>query len=191
MDLRYSQLENACQSADISSYIDGELSPSRELELELHFSGCESCLAELNLQKKFLIALDHALESEEEIDVPANFTQVVVANAESRVNGLRRPAERFHAFFVCFGLFLVIIFALGSSGSRTAFDALFVVLDKVTAVGSFAAHVAYDIAIGAVIVIRSLASQVVFGSSLTLLFPGLAAVYLFVVSRVMSLVGRG
>ncbi|MGH9820010.1 MAG: anti-sigma factor family protein, partial [Pyrinomonadaceae bacterium] len=145
MDLHQPQFESECLSSDISSYIDGELTPTRELELEMHFAGCESCLGELNLQKKFLIALDHALESEDEIEVPSNFTQVIVANAESRVSGLRRPAERFHAFFVCIGLFLIIVFALGSSGSRTAFDALFVVFDKVAAVGSFAAHVAYDI----------------------------------------------
>jgi len=125
------------------------------------------------------------------VDVPEDFTRIVVANAESRVSGLRRPAERFHAFFVCSGLFLVIIFALGSSGSRTALDALFVVFDKVAAVGCCASHLAYDIAIGAVIIIRSLVSRLVLESSFSLLFPGIAAVYLFVVSRLMSLINRG
>jgi anti-sigma factor RsiW len=183
------QFEFDCPSAEISLYIDGELTPARELELEKHFAVCETCLAELNLQKKFLIALDHALEGEE-IDLPTNFTQVVVANAESHVSGLRRPSERMNAFFVCSGLFLIIVFAIGASGSNTAFDAFFVVIEKAVAVGSFIAHAAYDIAIGAVIIIRSLTSRLVLDSPLTLLLPGVAAVYLYVASRLIALINR-
>jgi anti-sigma factor RsiW len=191
MNLQNSKFEIDCPSAEISSYIDGELTPRRELELEQHFAACESCLAELNLHKKFLIALDHALDSEVEVGLPANFTQIVVANAESQVRGLRRPSERFNAFFVCSGLFLIIIFALGASGSHTAIDAFFVVFEKVAAVGSFAAHAAYDLTIGAVIILRSLASHIVFNSTLALLFPGVAAVYLYIVSRIVALINRG
>lgn len=188
MNSHVSKFEIECPSAEISSYIDGELSPIRELELEMHFAGCESCTAELNLQKKFLIALDHALESENEIDLPANFTKVVVANAESNVRGLRMRSERVNAFLVFVGLFLVIVFALGASGSHTAFDAFFVVLEKVAAVASFAAHVVYDVAVGAVAILRSLSSHIVLDSSLTILFPGASAVYLFLVSRLATLI---
>jgi anti-sigma factor RsiW len=62
MDLRNSNLSYECPSVEISSYIDGELTPRREIALEKHFAVCESCTSELNLQKKFLIALYHALE---------------------------------------------------------------------------------------------------------------------------------
>src|SRR5215510_3321057 len=182
MDLRNAQPERDCPSEEISSYIDGELTPSRELELEMHFASCESCRAELNLQKKFLIALDHALESEAEVDLPANFTRLVVANAESRVSGLRRRSERFNAFFVCSGLFLIIIFALGASGSNTALDAVFVILEKIAAVASFAVHMVYDIAVGAVVILRSLASRFVMDSSIKLLYPGIAFVYIYIIS---------
>jgi len=190
MDLEREQPEFDCPSGEISSYIDGELLPSRELELERHFISCETCRSELNLQKKFLIALDHALESEEEIDLPANFTKVVVANAESRVSGLRRRSERYNAFFVCAGLFLIIIFALGASGTNTALDGFFVVVQKLVAVGGFVVHMIYDIAIGAVIILRSLASRFVLDSSIKLLFPGLAVVYIYIVSRLISLISR-
>jgi len=190
MDLRNAQPERDCPSEEISSYIDGELTPSRELELEMHFASCESCRAELNLQKKFLIALDHALESEAEVDLPANFTRLVVANAESRVSGLRRRSERFNAFFVCSGLFLIIIFALGASGSNTARDAVFVVFEKIAAVASFAVHMVYDVAVGAVVILRSLASRFVMDSSVKLLFPGIAFVYFYIVSRLTHLINR-
>jgi len=184
MDLEREQPEFDCPSGEISSYIDGELLPSRELELERHFISCETCRSELNLQKKFLIALDHALESEEEIDLPANFTKVVVANAESRVSGLRRRSERFNALFVCSGLFLIIIFALGASGSNTTLDGIAVVFEKVSAAGFFILHVAYDIAIGAISVLRSLSSHLILDSSVALLFPGIAAVYTLLIASI-------
>ena len=190
MDIERLQSKFDCPSGEISSYIDGELSPVRELELERHFLSCETCLAELNLQKKFLIALDHALEGEEEIALPVNFTKVVVANAESRVSGLRRRSERYNAFFVCAGLFLIIIFALGASGTNTALDGFFVVVEKLVAVGGFVVHLIYDIAVGAVVIIRSLTSRFIFDSSIKLLFPGIAVVYIYIVSRLTSLINR-
>lgn len=190
MELDPVQTAIDCPWDEISSYIDGELTPMRELQLERHFAACESCLGEVNLQKKFLIALDRALESEAEIDLPANFTEIVVANAESGVSGLRRRSERSNAFFVCAGLFLIIIFALGASGSRTALDAFFIVFEKAAAVGSFAVHVAYDIAVGAVVILRSLSSHIIEGSALSLLLPGAAAVYLYIVARLAMLLGR-
>jgi anti-sigma factor RsiW len=190
MNLERSQTEFDCPAGEISSFIDGELSPAREIELEKHFSSCESCRAELNLQKNFLIALDHALEDEEEVDLPANFTRVVVANAESRVSGLRRRSERFNAFFVCSGLFLIFIFALGASGSNSALDTFFVVVEKLVAVGSCAVHMIYEIAIGAVIILRSLASRFVLGSSAELLFPGIAVLFVYMVSHLTSLINR-
>jgi Putative zinc-finger len=184
MDIERLQSKFDCPSGEISSYIDGELSPVRELELERHFLSCETCLAELNLQKKFLIALDHALEGEEEIALPVNFTKVVVANAESRVSGLRRRSERFNALFVCAGLFLVIVFALGASGSNTTLDGIEVVFDKVSAIGLFIFHVAYDIAIGALSILRSLSSHLILDSSVALLFPGIAAVYTLLIAAI-------
>lgn len=188
MEEHISRSGSDCPSADISPYIDGELSPARELELEMHFAGCECCTAELNLQKKFLIALDQALEGEKEIELPINFTKVIVTKAESNVRGLRMRSERVNAFLVIVGLFLVIVFALGASGSHTAFDAFFVVLEKVAAVGSCAAHVVYDVAVGAVAVLRSLSSHIVLDSSLTILFPSASAFYLFLVSRLTTLI---
>ncbi len=90
-----------CPSPELSAYIDGELSRHDELELEQHVSGCGICTDDLNLQKSFLNALDYSLDEKNEIDLPCDFTQAVVANAESRVSGLRRPHERRNAAFIC------------------------------------------------------------------------------------------
>src|SRR5215207_7269746 len=88
------QIRTDCPRIEIAAYVDGELSPREEFDLEMHFAVCETCSAELNEQKKLLYALDFALENEDEIELPENFTKVVVATAESNVKGLRCPRER-------------------------------------------------------------------------------------------------
>ena len=95
-----------CPLDDIASYVDGELSPDEETEFEAHLAGCETCRTELNHQKEFLFALSSSLESENDIPLPKDFTRTIVANAESRVSGLRRPRERFTAIFICAVLFI-------------------------------------------------------------------------------------
>src|SRR5664279_3152743 len=104
-----------CPSDEIASYIDGELDLTRELELDAHFRECSICTDELNQQKQFVCSLDLSLKHERELELPANFTKTIVANAESTVSGLRRPRERFNAIFICAGLFLFVLFALGTN----------------------------------------------------------------------------
>src|SRR6188472_4506226 len=103
MDRVETNKKAACPSSDLSAYIDGELSPHDELELEMHIAGCRVCADDLNLQKSFLNALDSSLEEEAEIQLPKNFTKTVVANAESRVSGIRRPHELRNAALICGG----------------------------------------------------------------------------------------
>lgn len=151
---------------DIAAYIDGELTAREELELELHFGNCKACLAELNEQKKLLRVLNAALENERDVQMPADFTRVVVANAESRVSGLRRPQERFKALFVCAALFLLVLLGLGSE-TRTVFSAFGKFAEQFLAVVGFAWNLIYDAAYGAAIILRSLSQQIVFNSSVS------------------------
>ena len=178
--------KGACPSADISAYLDGELSPQREIELEKHFAGCPVCSEELNIQKTILCAISSSLENEREIELPENFTKVVVANAESRVSGLRRPRERYNAVFICAGLFFFCLFALGADSTKF-FGAAVQVFDQIAAVGVFVAHVAYDLAIGAVIILRSITSQFLSDSTFSFVVPGMFAVSLFILSRLALL----
>ena len=177
MDLVEINKKPACPSPDISAYIDGELSPHDELELEMHVAGCRVCADDLNLQKSFLNALDSSLDEEAEIRLPKNFTKTVVANAESRVSGLRRPHELRTAALICGGLILFSILTLGSN-TEMALRASATVFEKLLAVLASAGHVIYDLGLGSSIVLRSLATNFLFESG----GPALAFVVLFALS---------
>lgn len=169
MNLQTATTKKVCLNNEIAAYIDGELSPREELDLEMHFVVCPSCKSKLNEQKKLLCALDFVLESEKEIELPANFTKVVVANAESKVSGLRRPQERFKALFICATLFLLVLLGLGGE-TETVFNTFVKFGDQVLAVGGFAVHLIYDFAFAAAIILRSLSHQIVFNSAVSVAF---------------------
>ena len=171
-----------CPSDEIAAYIDGELISTREMELDAHFVTCELCAEELNQQKQFLNELDAGLKIRSEIDLPTNFTKTIVANAESTVSGLRRPRERFNALFICAGLFLFSLFALGTDASRI-FGGMAVAFDQIAAVGGFFAHLVYSIFLGMAIVVRSLAAQVRSDTVITVVLTATIAAFLMVVSR--------
>ena len=178
-----SQVNNfKCPSDEIASYIDGELDRACELELDAHFSECAICADELNQQKQFLCHLDSSLKQERELDLPANFTKTIVANAESTVSGLRRPRERFNAIFICAGLFLFVLFALGTDASRVL-DGVWVVFDQIMAVGGFFGHLVYSIFIGVSIILRSFAAQVRIDVVIAVVFTATVGVSLMFISR--------
>ncbi len=157
-----------CPSPELSAYIDGELSRRDELELEQHVSGCRTCTDDLNLQKSFLNALDYSLDEKNEIDLPCDFTRAVVANAESRVSGLRRPHERRNAAFICVALIMFSLFALGSS-SEIALAGTVAIFEKVLAVVLSAGHLVYDVALGSAIIFRTLSSKALLDSGTSVL----------------------
>jgi predicted anti-sigma-YlaC factor YlaD len=154
-----SELEVECPSIEIAAYLDGELSTEAEAKLEAHLSNCSICTRDLNDQKHFLNALNGSLNYVPEI--PADFTKRIVTNAESGVSGLRQKRERLNAVFVCVGLFFFALFTLGASAPGTI-TASFDIVGRMAAVLVFASHLVYDISIGAVIIMRSLAGQPAF-----------------------------
>lgn len=183
-------IENFCPRPSLAAYIDGELLPREELELEAHLAVCRTCAAELNEQKKLLCVLDFALEGEREIELPANFTEVIVTNAQSNVSGLRSPRERFKAFSVCLGLLFLGLFGLNGDAA-TIFNAFLKTVDKFAAVFSFVFHLIYNISIGTAVILRSLGSQFVTHSSIALIFLiAFLSVSLFAISRLFVRYGR-
>jgi hypothetical protein len=104
------------------------------------------------------------LENEKQIELPANFTKVVVTNAESKVNGLRRPQERSKALFVCAALFVLVILGLGGE-TKTVLNTFGKFAEQFLAVGGFVWNLIYDVSVGTAIVLRSLGSQFIFNSS--------------------------
>jgi anti-sigma factor RsiW len=187
MNRAETKISSICPSPELAAYIDGELSPHGELELEMHVAVCRTCARELNLQKSFLNALDSSLEIETEIELPKNFAKTVVANAESRVSGLRHPNELRNAALICGSLMIFSLFALGGSSGRSL-TAVVGVFDKLVAVVVSVAHVLYDVALGSSIVVRSLGSNFLFGSAgPALAFVALFALSLYLFSRLLRL----
>lgn len=184
MDSHATEIE--CPRREIAAYIDGELSPRDEIELEKHVAACRLCATELNEQKRLLCALDFALEGEREIRLPENFARVVVANAESAVSGLRSPNERFNAGFVVAALFLLFLVGLGGE-VKTLAAAFTHFGEQIFTVSVFTAHLIYNVAVGASIILRTFGSQVIFDSTtsgaFTIIF---LLVFLFAASRFAS-----
>jgi hypothetical protein len=154
------ELEIECPSIEIAAYLDGELSPDHELQLEAHLAKCVICTRDLNDQKHFINALNSSLVDGP--DLPADFTKRIVTNAESGVSGLRQKKERVNAVFVCCALFFFVLFTLGASAPGTIAASLDV-FGRIAAVFGFAGHLVYDISIGVVVIMRSLADQPAFG----------------------------
>ena len=173
-----------CSANEIAAYIDGELDSLRELELEAHFAGCEICALELNQQKQFLSSLYLSLKHEKEFELPANFTRSIVANAESKVSGLRRPRERFNALFICVALSLFVLFALGPDVGNL-FGRMAVVLDQIAAVAGFFGHIIYSFFVGAGVVLRTLGGQVPFPAAFSFVLFGVFAAIFLVFSRML------
>lgn len=170
MNLHTEKIEgNYCPRPEIVEYLDGELSPRAEFDLEMHFSGCKTCQEELNAQKKVSTTLEIMLEEEKEsIELPENFTKVVTAKAESNMDGLRSPKERSRALFICAILFLFLLFGLGTKGKAVLF-AMEKFTDQFLAVGGFVLHLFYTVALGFSAIFGSLCSKFIFGSTITIL----------------------
>jgi len=171
---------NDCPSIEIAAYIDRELTPDAEVSFESHLADCRICSEELNIQKQFVNALNSSLSDVHE--VPTDFTKRIVTHAESGVSGLRKPKERYNALFVCLGLFFFVLFTLGASAPG-AFAASFDVFMRVVAVVSFAGHLFYDIALGAIVIMRSISGQPEFFSVAAIVVVPLAIVLAFRISH--------
>jgi predicted anti-sigma-YlaC factor YlaD len=170
-----------CPRSDIAAYIDGELKPAEELALEAHLAICKICARELNEQKIFLSALNATLEREDEVDLPKDFTKVIVTSAESRVSGLRRSGERFNAVFICGALLLFVLFGLGGE-AVVMMGSASNPLDQAFSVLGMAGHMFYNLVLGTTLILSSISSQLVFGSAgtlflLAILFCALAVAF--------------
>ena len=174
-----------CPVDDIAAYIDGELDAAGEREMDAHFAECSACAEELNLQKQFLCSLESSLKQEDGLELPADFTKHVVANAESSVAGLRPARERFNALFICAALLLFVLFALGAD-ARRALEGATGVVDQIAAVGSFFGHFVYSFFLGVIIIMRAFGMQIrpdAIAAGLAGIFAVAALAYVFRIRR--------
>lgn len=81
----------------MSVYIDGCLSERDEAAVAAHLHGCGDCLAELNLQKELLGAIERIFHEVPPPAVPEGFANAVKTVADSEVRGLRSRSVRIGA----------------------------------------------------------------------------------------------
>lgn len=177
------KVDSICPRQEIAEYLDGELSSDEELDLEFHFSDCKICSEELNSQKMVSTSLEIMLDEEKkDIPLPANFTKIVTANAESNMDGMRNPKERSRALFICAMLFLLVLFGVGLEGETVSF-AFNRFADQFLAVGGFIWRLLYTLSLGVSAIFGSLFTKFVFSSTLSL---GLVIVALVLASITLS-----
>ena len=183
------ETKTACLTDDIAAYVDGELTPEREMELDIHFAACPRCLNELNEQKRFLRQLEFSLHEEQSLELPPDFTKLVVANAESSVSGLRRPGERYNALFIIVGLSLFVLFASGAEAGRVL-SGLSSLADQLAAVAGFFGHLIYSLFLGVVIVLRTIGSHASVDAFSVLALLAISILILTALSRRVLRTGR-
>lgn len=190
MDFVNSKIESLCPREDIGLYLDGELSPNDEILLEKHIAGCDICKEELNLQKQMLSALNFAFEQKNEVELPRDFTKIIVTKAESGVKGLRCKDERSKALFL--SLILLLMIAVGFSGENVKiYSILSSIGNQIATLSGFVFHFAYDISFGIAVILRNLCQKVVINSIFILLsISFLSLISIFFITRIFQKLAR-
>ncbi|HEV8587910.1 MAG TPA: zf-HC2 domain-containing protein [Pyrinomonadaceae bacterium] len=112
-----SSAQQTCPREEIAAYLDGELNGGALPVFEEHIKQCAECAAELRSQRQLLCTLEAAFSNSGRIKLPANFSRVVAAHAESDMRGLRHKSERRRALQLC-ALLGVAAFTLLGAASR-------------------------------------------------------------------------
>lgn len=107
---------------DVAAYLDDELDAGAAARFERHAKVCASCAAALGDQRRLLCVLDAAFgRAERQLELPANFTEVVKARAQSDMSSVRHGRERRRAVLYSAALAALSFALLGWQ----AWDALF------------------------------------------------------------------
>jgi len=182
MSYRTAQSNCEFSLANIAAYIDGELCDGQSEKMDEHFADCFACRIELNEQKQFLCGLNLSLKATDEIELPKNFTKLIVANAESSVGGLRQPRERYNALFVSVALLIFGLFALGPDAEVVLTGAASFI-ERVAAVAVVIGRAVYSFFFGLAIIVRTVLGYLGSDAGALLIFPTLVAAFLLFVSR--------
>lgn len=175
--------ERASDCADVSAYLDGELSAPESSSFERHVKFCVRCAESLDEQRRLLCLLDAAFSRAHKKDAPPpeDFVRVVKARAQTDVRGVRGGTERRRALaltaaLACLSLALVGFRAVGDAlrPLRTLADALAATLDMTL-------HTVAELFAGAALILRSVGRLLLSapgGGGLTFIFTALACALL-------------
>lgn len=165
-----------CEPENIAAYIEGDLHPSARLALEEHLKQCDSCVLELQEQRRFMCELDSAFSSSFDLAVPPNFAQVVAVRAESDMRGVRNTAEHKRALQFCILLGLAAFVFLGAAASKAEIAGAATSINKAAGILGLVARTIYEAAAGLASMARLLTRSLMASSPLA----GLAALLIIV-----------
>jgi anti-sigma factor RsiW len=149
---------HACQ--DVAAYLDGELDAIQGTRFEQHTKTCAPCATALREQRRLLCVLDAAFgDSQQQFQLPANFTQVVKARAQSDMSSVRHRSERRRALLLCAGLAALSFALLGGQAWDELFSPLRAVAGVLATMLDMGAHVVGEAIAGVALVLRVLGGQ--------------------------------
>lgn len=155
------------RSAETAAYLDGELDAQADVRFKEHLAQCETCMQELNEQRRLLCALDFALDDRAPgMALPRDFASIVAAKAEGDMSGLRSRTEHASAFRFCLILTAAAFTLLGGARVYASVSAPIKAFAKSTAViFGFAWNALYDAGVGAAVIVRALSRHLIFESN--------------------------
>lgn len=154
------EADPASPCLDVAAYLDGELDAAACARFERHTKTCASCATALGEQKRLLCVLDAAFgHAQKQLQLPANFTEVVKARAQSDMSSVRHRSERKRALLLSAGLAALSFALLGWQ----AWEELFVPLRAAAGIAAtmldMAANAAGEAASGVALTLRVLGGQ--------------------------------
>lgn len=153
-------LERPHACLDVAAYLDGELDAADGARFEQHTKTCASCATALREQRRLLCVLDAAFgDAQQQLQLPANFTQVVKARAQSDMSSVRHRAERRRAFALCAALAALSFALLGWQAWDELFSPLRAVAGALETMLDMAANAAGEVVAGIALMLRVLGGQ--------------------------------
>jgi len=145
---------------DVAAYLDGELDSHDDTRFEQHAKTCGSCATALREQRRLLCVLDVAFgDAHGQLQLPANFTEVVKARAQSDMSSVRRRSERGRAALLCAGLAALSFALLGWQAWDAMFAPLRAVAGVVATMSDMAANAIGEVFAGIALMLRVLGGQ--------------------------------
>ena len=176
-----------CKKEWIAAYLDGALDADSGKLFEQHLDSCVTCSAELNEQRRFILALDSALTTTPALPLPRNFIRVVAARAESDLSGMRNRFERKRAARFCLILAGAGLAMIGAAAGKTIFLAVPLIANQIFGIFSLLWTALRDAAVGVTVVSRVIGGGLVPEPH----FAGLAALLLALAIVLLSLLIGG
>ncbi|MGI9104620.1 MAG: anti-sigma factor family protein [Pyrinomonadaceae bacterium] len=153
-------LEEIALCMDVAAYLDGELDAPHAARFEQHTKTCAACSTALREQRRLLCVLNAAFsDAQQQLQLPANFTRIIKARAQTDMSSVRQRSERKRAVLLCAGLAALAFALLGWQAWGELFTPLRAVAGGLATMLDMAAHTAAEAGAGIALMLRALGGQ--------------------------------